>query len=103
MIEEKPINAVITVIYKDKEYKSCPIKLVDNSEDTIALNSIANYGTDKLNMFKMPLDAENFIVFSRKQLDEAVFVFNIFREEEKPKTSISLKKSQKSLQNLKQK
>lgn len=93
MNEEKK-DAIITVVYRDKEYVSTPILLESNSEDTIIINAIANKGTDALNMFKMPIGEEKFVVFSRIQLDECLFIIEIVPHGQ---PLINLKKEKKKL------
>ena len=73
----KQINAIITVEYKGNQYISSEIELEDGSAETIMINTISTTGTDKLSYFKMPLNCDKFIVFSRMQLDECVFMIEL--------------------------
>lgn len=86
------LYAIITVEYKDSAYISIPIELIDGSQETIIINDIANRGTDNLTVFKMPIDIDEYIVFSRKQLDECIFIIKLI--EEKPKISRKKKEVQ---------
>ena len=65
--------AVICCYYKDKCYVSLPMLLEDNSEFTITIKRISEFGTGDLIAWKMPISENSFLLFSRLQLDETLF------------------------------
>lgn len=74
--------ATITVHFKGNKFKSLPLDVTNDAENRELVTTIADIGTDKLSMFKMPLTDVKFLVFSRKQLDECLFEIEV-----KPKTT----------------
>jgi len=74
----KETICIITAIHDNKEYVSSPIKIEDNSLEAEVMRTISENGTNTLNMFKMPISDDEFIIFSRKQLDSTLFKVKIY-------------------------
>jgi ABC-type taurine transport system ATPase subunit len=65
--------AIISIIYEDKKYKSILLDIDDDLDNRELVTLLSESGTTKLSMFKMPTSKTKFIIFSREQLDKAVF------------------------------
>jgi len=70
-------NAIISVDYNGKVYKSCEIPLDDNSLTTKIILDIADNGTENITKFKLPLTDTSFMIFSKKQIDQSVFTIEL--------------------------
>ena len=73
-------KCIIKAIYKDKEYISAELNLVDNSEEVKIVKILSEKGTNDLHQLKFPLANDEFIIFSRKQLDETLFTIKLYDE-----------------------
>ena len=76
-MSNKTQYAIIKVHFKGEVYKSIQLDITEDQENRELVTTIAEIGTDKLSMFKMPLTDTKFLVFSRKQLDECLFEIEI--------------------------
>ena len=85
---------IITVLYRDKEFKSMPIKLESNSEAARVVMAISETGSNNLSALKLPLTGNSFVMISKAQLDESFLRVDIVGADEikksvKKKTSES--------------
>jgi hypothetical protein len=73
--QEKEVYAVIKAIYNGKTYTSVPLLLsnTDATESTETIRYLTERGTTDLTMFKFPLSNEEYLIFSRQQLNETLF------------------------------
>lgn len=76
--DKKDVMCIITAIFENKEYTSSPIKIEDNSIEAEVIRTISENGTNTLNMFKMPISDDEFVIFSRKQLDSTLFKVKVY-------------------------
>ncbi len=70
----------ITAIFEGKEYTSMVLELKDNNDETRTIQRLAEEGTNNSGIFKMPLAVNEFMVFSRFQLDQTLFRVKIWDE-----------------------
>lgn len=87
MQNNKITKCIIKAFYKNVEYVSNEITLVDGSEELNVINTLSNEGTNSLNQLKIPLSNNEFLIFSKKQLDETLFSIKIYDESPKYKKS----------------
>lgn len=92
-------NCIIKAIYNGIEYKSAVIKLSDNSNELESIKTLSEKGTNDMPQIKFPLSDNEFIIFSRKQLDNTLFTITVFDVEENNVIEIK-KKSVKKLKTL---
>ena len=85
-------NCVIKAIHNGIEYKSALIKLFDNSFELESIKTLSEKGTNDMQQLKFPLSDTEFIIFSRKQLDNTLFTITVFDDE--PKLKIKSVKKQ---------
>lgn len=76
--DKKETICIITAIFENSEYTSSPIKIEDNSIEAEVIRTISENGTNTLNMFKMPISDDEFVIFSRKQLDSTLFKVKVY-------------------------
>ena len=70
--------AIITVIYKNLEYESLPLDLDEDSPINDIVMTLSEEGTSKLQMLKLPMDENSFMIFSKEQLIESLIKVSIF-------------------------
>ena len=78
--------AVIKVIIYDKEYKSIPLDISNDEDNERLVQVLSEQGTSNLTMFKMPTSETSFIIFSREQLNSALFEIKIMEKITKVKS-----------------
>lgn len=74
------MKLIIKAIYDKKEYKSSIIEFSENSETAKVIRDLSEKGTDGLTMFKMPLNDNEYMIFSRAQLDATLFKISILED-----------------------
>lgn len=72
--------AVIKVIVYDKEYKSIPLDISNDEDNERLVQILSEQGTSHLSMFKMPTSETSFIIFSREQLNSALFEIKLMEK-----------------------
>jgi hypothetical protein len=77
MTTQSPKFAKITAIYKNEKYISIPLELVDNSDNVKLIMTLSDFGTTTTNMVKFPITLTSFIVFSKEQLNETLFIVEL--------------------------
>lgn len=76
-MSNKTTYAIITILYNDKRHQSIPLDIDNDADNRELVTLISEQGTTKLSMFKMPITDNKFIIFSREQLDNALFEIEI--------------------------
>lgn len=82
MTAQSPKFAKITAIYKNEKYTSIPLQLVDNNDNVKLVMTLSDFGTTTTNMVKFPITLTSFIVFSKEQLSETLFIVEILDDVE---------------------
>ena len=85
-------HAIIKVTVFDKEYSSILMDIENDEDNHKLVQIISEQGTSHLSMFKMPVSESSFVIFSREQLNSAVFEVTIV-DKPNPKKRITLRKT----------
>lgn len=81
MTAQSPKFAKLTAIYKNERYTSIPLELVDNSDNVKLIMTLSDFGTNTTNMVKFPITQTSFIVFSKEQLSETLFIVELLEDD----------------------
>jgi len=80
MANKTTTYAIIKVIIYDKEYKSIPLDISNDEDNEKLVQILSEQGTSHLSMFKMPTSETSFIIFSREQLNSALFEIKLMEK-----------------------
>lgn len=97
---KKDVYAVISATFEGVKFESIPLLLSDDdkTESTQTVKYLTERGTSDLTMFKIPISASKFVIFSRQQLDKTLFFVEIgehLSPEQKKSTKSSPRKVSK--------